>query len=341
MIAKKSWHLRSGGLGSMQLPEITYWEHEIIQVKIAMSYPLRWVNSYLVGGADGWSIIDPGPRTADNEQAWHDVLQQLDIPWSALQSIVLTHHHPDHYGMSGWFQQQTGIPVWLSEKAQAEAIRSWGLDSTAAHDLVLQFNRNGMPDEITSQLPDHLHSFISQVTPQPHLSIIVPGQPLQMGGRTWETIETSGHAAGHISFYEPEQKMIFCGDAVLPQISPNISLIPGSDPHPLHLYLQGLHELGKYEVEQAYPGHRRPFTAFQERTIKLLEHHSERLDKMEHMLRQQPSSGYDICIGLFNSKLSLHQLRFAMSETLAHLAELERCGRIRHEEQNGHIIYAT
>lgn len=323
----------------MQLPEITIFDHNIIQVKIAMSYPLRWVNSYLVGGPDGWSIIDPGPRSAENEQAWHEVLEKLNIPLSSLQSIVLTHHHPDHYGLSGWFQQQTGIPVWISEHALHEAQRSWSLDSTAAHDLIMQFTRNGMPADLTMQFPDHLQSFVPQITPQPHSSIIVAGQPLQIGGRIWETIETSGHAAGHISFYQPEQKIIFCGDAVLPQISPNISLVPGSDPYPLQSYLEGLRRLGSYDVEQAYPGHRRPFTAFRERTIKLLEHHGERLDTIEELIQECALTGYEVCQRLFSSRLTLHQLRFAMSETLAHLVELERIGRAEHAEQDGIMYY--
>ncbi|ANF98103.1 MBL fold metallo-hydrolase [Paenibacillus bovis] len=325
----------------MKLPEITRGEHEIIQVKIAMSYPLRWVNSYLIGGSSGWSIVDPGPRSADNEQAWQHVLDTLGIPLPTIRSIVLTHHHPDHYGLSGWFQQQCGMPVWISERALAEANRSWSRGNTAASDLVHLFASHGMPEEITSRLPAHLDSFVPQVVPQPEVTFIQPGQMLEIGDRLWETIETSGHAAGHISFYQPEQRLMLCGDAVLPQISPNISLVPGSDPSPLESYLTGLRQLGQYEVDLAYPGHRRPFTHFRDRTEKLLLHHEERLQAMEDRIRDQPRTGYEVCSGLFNNELTLHQLRFAMSETLAHLVELERLGRAVRQEQGGIISFSA
>ncbi|WP_017814117.1 MULTISPECIES: MBL fold metallo-hydrolase [Paenibacillus] len=325
----------------MQLPEITRDEQGIIQVKIAMSYPLRWVNSYVIGDSTGYSIIDPGPRSEVNEQAWQQVLQTLDIPISAIRSIVLTHHHPDHYGLSGWFQEKGDMPVWISARALAEANRSWAPGNTAAQDLVQLFASHGMPEEITSRLPDHLDSFVPQVMPQPEVSLIEPGQPLEIGGRLWETIETSGHAAGHISFYQPDQRLLFCGDAVLPQISPNISLVPGSDPSPLESYLIGLRELGQYEVELAYPGHRRPFTHFRERTEKLLLHHEERLQAMEERIREKSCTGYEVCSSLFNNELTLHQLRFAMSETLAHLVELERLGRAQRQEQNGIITFSA
>lgn len=325
----------------MKLPEIIRGEHEIIQVKIAMSYPLRWVNSYLVGGSSGWSIVDPGPRSADNEQAWQQVLETLDIPLSAIRSIVLTHHHPDHYGLSGWFQQQGGMPVWISERALAEANRSWSPGNTAAFDLVHLFVSHGMPEEITSQLPAHLDSFVPQVVPRPEVTLIQPGQSLEIGDRLWKTIETSGHAAGHISFYQPEQRLMLCGDAVLPQISPNISLVPGSDPSPLESYLIGLRQLGRYEVDLAYPGHRRPFTHFRDRTEKLLLHHEERLQAMEDRIRDQPRTGYEVCSSLFNNELTLHQLRFAMSETLAHLVELERLGRAVRQERDGIMTFSA
>ena len=43
-------------------------EHQLSQVKITLSNPLRWVNSYV--GDDGMTIIDPGPRTSSSEQEW-------------------------------------------------------------------------------------------------------------------------------------------------------------------------------------------------------------------------------------------------------------------------------
>jgi len=312
----------------LNMPDITDHFNGIIQVKITMSFPLRWVNSYLLQGPEGLTIVDPGPRTPGNEEEWNKAFAELGIGPSDIRQIVLTHHHPDHLGCSGWLQEQSGSRVWMSERSYREAQLMWGQGSAMNRDLPALFRGHGMPEEWAGQLEAHLNGFISQVTPLPEVAFINAEQPFAMGGRRWLPVETAGHAPGHLSFYHPESGDILCGDAVLPQISPNVSLMPGSDPEPLQSFLQGLLKLKNLEVGTAYPGHRNPFQHFGERLEALLLHHEERLAKIERLLADAPATGFELCVSLFGTKLGIHQMRFAMCETLAHTRELERRGRI-------------
>nr|WP_280521421.1 MBL fold metallo-hydrolase [Paenibacillus mangrovi] len=310
------------------MPEITDHQNGIIQVKISMSFPLRWVNSYVLQGPEGLTIIDPGPHTPENEEEWKRAFAELGRAISEVENIVLTHHHPDHLGCSGWIQQQSGCKVWISERAFQETELMWGPKSTMNADLPELFRSQGMPKEWTSQLEVHMNSFVSQITPRPEVAFIPEGKLFSMGGREWLPVETAGHAPGHLSFYHEESGEILCGDAVLPQISPNVSLMPGSDPEPLQSFLQGLLKLKNLKVSTAYPGHRNPFQHFEERLEALLLHHEERLAKIEQLLASAPATGFELCAFLFSSKLGIHQMRFAMCETLAHTRELERRERI-------------
>lgn len=313
------------------------------RVKITMSFPLRWVNSYVLSEPDGTiTIIDPGPRNSETEQEWIDALAGLGLTFGDIRQIVLTHHHPDHLGLSGWMQQLTGAPVRMSTRSRQEADVMWGPEASMNTILPDYYSLHGMPEDKTEQMYEHMEAFTSQITPLPNVTPIEDGEWLGMGGKQWVAVETGGHAPGHLSFYAPESMEILCGDAVLPQISPNISLQPGSDPQPLLSYMEGLHRLGTLNVRQAYPGHRNPFATFTERTVHLLAHHEERLQKMTERIQESPAKAYDICVYMFGNRLGTHQLRFAMSETLAHLQELIRREVVQQEQQSdGYILFST
>lgn len=318
------------------LPEIQLWERDIVaRVPISMAPPLRRVNSYVLRSEEGITIIDPGPRTDETEAEWRVAWHELGITPRDVTQIVLTHHHPDHYGLAGYLQEITGAAVLMSPRAFEETRLMWGADSRMQAALPELFRRHGMPESWCAQLPGHLHGFVAQVTPAPEVTFLREGESVRMGGRAWLPVETGGHAPGHLSFYDAEHKLMFCGDAVLPQISPNVSFLPGSDPQPLRSFLDSLAKLSGYEVATAYPGHRHPFDYFGERVRQLLQHHEERLARIEGLLRERPQTGFDVCAALFGTELGIHQMRFAMSETLAHLVELVRQGRAIEQRVHG------
>ena len=113
-----------------------------------------------------------------------------------------------------------------------------GADSSMDRALPAFFRQHGMPETKLALLPEHLNGFFPQVTPQPEITFIGEDLPFRMGNRIWLPVQTAGHAPGHLSFFHADSGVLLCGDAVLPQISPNVSLVPGSDAEPLALFLQ-------------------------------------------------------------------------------------------------------
>ncbi|MGF7047149.1 glyoxylase-like metal-dependent hydrolase (beta-lactamase superfamily II) [Paenibacillus sp. DS2015] len=312
----------------VNMPEMITWDYGINQVKVSMSYPLRWVNSYVLQSSiGGVAIIDPGPRSSLTEKEWEKALEYLGYTLQDVTEVFVTHHHPDHYGLAGWLQLQSDCLVYMSQRAFDESLMMWGNDSDINAELPLWLRKHGLPNEWAGQIEQHLLDFLPQVSPRPEITIVEDGTHLELGGLSWLVIETGGHAPGHLSLYNRDFGMMMCGDAVLPQISPNVSLIPGSDPEPLNTFLNSLLKLNNVEVKHAFPGHRNPFTTFHKRIEQLLTHHEQRLLEIEKLLTESPQSGYEICVALFGNRLSLHQMRFAMCEALAHLQELVRQGK--------------
>ncbi|MCF2943911.1 MBL fold metallo-hydrolase [Paenibacillus tarimensis] len=299
-----------------------------IRVKVPLPFSLRYVNSYLLPEGEGWTLIDPGLHTPEAAALWTEVLGGLSVTAGQINQIVLTHQHPDHYGLAGWFQEQSGAPVYMSREAHRYATRLWGEDRSFDRELTGQFRQHGMPDVLLEQIAGHLASFVERVSPQPNVTYIEEGMSMMFGGRTWELLHTPGHASGHICFYDHTGLDMICGDAVLPGITPNISLVPGEHPDPLQQFLDSLNRLSGLEVGMAYPGHREPFAGFRGRVQDLITHHEQRLQLIEGLL-EKPVTGYELCERLFGARTmgSAHNLRFAMSETLAHLEHLVQKGR--------------
>lgn len=312
---------------------VTLLEDGWLQVKVPLPFSLKWVNSYLLRDDQGWTIIDPGLRTEESVVFWEETMTSCRIEWGHIKAIILTHHHPDHYGLAGWFQLRTAAPVYLSQVALDNIIRLWGERETFSLELTEAFLQHGLAVELTGDMQEHMQGFRAKVSPQPEPEGIIklhPGQIFRMGGLDWKIIGGEGHAPGHLSFYHSESGKLICGDQVLPDISPNIGWMPGGDPNPLGSFLTSLREMLPLEVAMAYPGHRNPFPSFTGRIEELLEHHERRIMKMAELFGEEDKSAFELCELLFSSKLrtNAHQLRFALAETIAHIILMEKRGLV-------------
>ncbi|WP_127578706.1 MBL fold metallo-hydrolase [Paenibacillus koleovorans] len=319
----------------------TEWQPGLHQIKVPLPFPLRWVNSYLLEGTDGWTVIDPGLHTPESVGLWEETLAEMEIEFNEIVQIVLTHHHPDHYGLSGLFQERSGgAPVYISSTGASQISQLWGDGMPMSDRLMAVFLLHGLDRQLTEPMREHMGSFIPQVSPQPVLTSIEADVSLLIAGREYRPIHTPGHADGHLSFYDEVRRELICGDHVLPQITPNVGYLPGFDPNPLRTYLRSLDEAASLQVGRAYPGHRDPFTTYAERAEEIVLHHEERLLQMRTLLQERPLSAYALCRELFGDRLSVHQLRFALSETIAHVIYMQEEEQIREKQaEDGTLLY--
>lgn len=326
------------GLDVIAREVISTLREQFWQVRVPLPFPLRWVNAYVLKGRDGYTVIDPGLHTPEAESTWQEALHVLNIEYDQVEQVVLTHYHPDHYGMAGWFQERTGAPVLLSETGARLTALFWGPEQPMTGLLGQCFAQHGLPPELRGEMTKHMGDFVQLVSPQPALTLLRPGELVRLGDRSYEAIDTPGHAAGHLVFYDREARELLCGDHVMPHISPNVSYLPDVDEDPLRAYLGSLAETGSLPVDMAYPGHREPFARLAERAAELIQHHHERLAQMVEHLRT-PMTAYELCRTVFGMRLTTHQLRFALAETIAHLVYLAGEGRITSQEQDDKIVY--
>ena len=86
------------------LPEAREVAPGIWKITMPIPFPLRTVNVHALVGNNGWSLVDAGIGMPDSRAALWAGLERVGLTLDKLRTIVLTHHHPDHIGLSGELQ---------------------------------------------------------------------------------------------------------------------------------------------------------------------------------------------------------------------------------------------
>lgn len=305
---------------------------DIVQVRIPLPYALNHVNCYLIRGSDGWTMVDSGLNTPPAQSQWKTALNELNITPDDITQIVLTHMHPDHFGMAGYWQAQadTPMPVYLPEGEKRQADMFYGMDEVDEyHNWLLMC---GMQADIVADVSRGFKATQNLTKPFPlKQDYIQPDKTIRMGDREFEMIHAPGHSDGQIIFYDADDKLLLCGDHVLMKITPNIGLWPQTDGNPLGNFIDSLTALKTLEVRQALPGHRWLIDDWQGRIEELIAHHEHRLDITLSAFDDKHETVYEIATHVFPiDRFTPHEWRFAMAETLAHLDLLERQGKVTH-----------
>ncbi|MBX3010588.1 MAG: MBL fold metallo-hydrolase [Caldilineaceae bacterium] len=312
----------------------------IYQIRLPLPFALNHVNCYLLRDDAGWTMLDTGLHWSAGQQAWHAALAELQLDLSQVQQIVLTHMHPDHFGMAGYFQALTQAPVYLAPREAALAQTVWVEDGWRPALTHHFWQQAGLPDALLTTIAQQTDRLRQMTMPHPvQVVSIEPGRTIAMGGRLWQAIHAPGHADGQLIFYQPEERLLLCGDQVLMKITPNIGLWPTTQPDPLGRYLRSLHSLAVLPVQRAWPGHGRPVEDWQGRLAELQAHHARRLAQMAETAGTG-ASALTIAQRVFNfAAFSEHEVRFAIAETLAHLVYLVQQGELHAVEQGGVTFY--
>jgi glyoxylase-like metal-dependent hydrolase (beta-lactamase superfamily II) len=162
------------------------------------------------------------------------------------------------------------------------------------------------------------------------------GKTVELPGWNLRTIWTPGHSPGHTCFYSQDRRLLLSGDHVLPRITPNISVHTQQPSNPLGDFLASLLKVQNLGAEEVLPGHEYRFSDLAGRLDELIQHHADRLDEIESVLRDRPgSTAWDITLRLRWSRpwdqIESFMQRQANGETLAHCVLLELHDRIRRE----------
>jgi glyoxylase-like metal-dependent hydrolase (beta-lactamase superfamily II) len=311
--------------------------------------PLGHVNTYLVRSDEGYLLVDCGWDTVDTLKALEGHLRVLDVKFSDVRHLVVTHIHPDHYGLAGRLREITNADLSF-HRLERLYIESRYADADELLAEMREWLRlNGTPQAELDRLNRGSTSMMERVQIAFPDRVLDGGEEITCGRFAFKVIWTPGHSAGHICLFDASRKVLLSGDHVLPHITPSVGLHVRTASNPLADYMDSLHLIGRLQAELVLPGHGEPFQGLPERTASLLQHHHGRLDEILDLLSEVPDaghSGYEVAARMRWSRrrtwddLSGFERRLAVTEALAHLELLHARGQVHKLCTDGAIRYA-
>jgi glyoxylase-like metal-dependent hydrolase (beta-lactamase superfamily II) len=299
--------------------------------------PLRYVLVYafeLRGG--GVAIVDAGWNTDEAWNALNGGLAQAGGSIADVRAVMVTHIHPDHYGLAGRVREASGAWIGL-HPADAVMLESRYGDTDELLATMFRFLTNsGVPEDRLPDLAFASMAVKSMVTMAAPDVLFEDGKTIDLPGWSLRTIWTPGHSPGHVCFFSEEQRLLISGDHVLPRITPNISVHAQQPANPLGDYLDSLLKVDNLGTEEVLPAHEYRFSDLHGRLEEIIVHHADRLDEIARAIAVRPgSTGWEITVGLRWSRpwdqIQSFMQRQANGETVAHCILLELQDRIRGE----------
>jgi glyoxylase-like metal-dependent hydrolase (beta-lactamase superfamily II) len=289
--------------------------------------PLKELNSYFIRGDEGDLLIDVGFRMPECRAALIQGLAELGSR-PERRDILLTHLHSDHSGLANEFVgPERQIFISEGERRYLEWYLT-GEPSRAMHDRLVS---EGFPEDLLTHIeavnPARVSS-LDRLTSQ--FYGLSDGEILRAGAYALRTVVVPGHTPSNTMFWIEKQRILFTGDHVLFDITPNITAWAGIE-DALGNYLGSLRKAWNYPAILALPGHRKPGN-YQERVQYLLKHHEHRLAQSFSIVVGTPGlTAYEIASRMTWRIRSDNwetfpavQKRYAVGECLSHLDYLRK-----------------
>ena len=291
----------------------------IHEVRLPVPWEEEIVNCFLFSRGAQVDLLDCGIQTDASVATVLAAIREVGGPDAKLRRLVITHIHPDHFGAAGALKEATAAELFM-HRLEVPMVHPRYLE---LEQLIAEVGRNlrlnGVPELDVGSLQNASRAMREFVQPGEPDVQLDGAETLELGGRRLRVDWTPGHSPGHICLFDLDDRLLFAGDQILPDISTNIALHPQSTPNPLGEFLESLDRLLALQPALVLPSHGRPFPDAAGRVARLHAHHERRLNQIEAILGEEPLSGWEVAIRIWGERKNLWDRRMALQEGLAHL----------------------
>lgn len=321
-----------------------YEEPRIFQIDVPLpDNPLRNLNCYIIQDSGETLIIDTGFNRPECKEALLAGLEELNVDWNKT-NLFLTHLHSDHTGLAPTIMEDKPGKIYIGEKDHHILWEHMKGERWQETDEL--FYWEGFTREQLAEL--RLSNPARGLEPTRYFEgeHVADGEKIKVGKWKFICVSVPGHTPGQMCLYCPEKKIMFTADHILFDITPNITHWKDAADS-LGDYLDSLVKIRRFEMETAFPAHRKNDIDIYERISQIIEHHLVRLKETVDALASHPGShATDIAAYLKWSmrgrtwgEFPLSQRWFAVGETMAHLDYLLVRGMAVRRDENERRAY--
>ncbi|MEQ5871377.1 MBL fold metallo-hydrolase [Sagittula sp. NFXS13] len=306
----------------------------VLWMRLPLPMKLDHVNVYALDDGDGWTVVDTG-MASDHSRAIWETLRAGPLGGKPINRVLVTHHHPDHVGLAGWFYEN-GAQVVASRTAWllARMLQQDPHDAPTP-EIIAYWRAAGMAEDVIAErMTEPPYMFRATVHPMPYgHKRLAQGDTFVAGGRTWDVHSGGGHAPEHLTLWSRDDMLIVAGDQVLPSISPNLGVYatePEADPVADWLETCTRFQPMANEDHLVLGGHKLPFTGLPARLKQMIDNHHTALSRLEAHLTT-PATAAECFHALFKRRIRPDEYGLALVEAMAHCLHLWHEGRATRE----------
>lgn len=198
---KRNKHGRNELSYPFQAPEPGTWVDVapgVRWIRLPMPFRLDHINVWAVDDGEGWALVDTGLNTDGSISAWLRLLSEGPMA-RPLTGVYVTHMHPDHVGLAGWFTRRAKVPLWMS-RLQYLSCRSLVADTgrEAPPDGIRFYQSAGWSPSAIDAYRSRFGAFGKQIHALPDsFHRLQDGDEFQLGAHTWRVIVGAGHSPEH------------------------------------------------------------------------------------------------------------------------------------------------
>lgn len=313
---------------------------DIHRITLPLPFAILWINTYVIEGRDGLTLIDTGVRGGKSRRTLEKGFREKGLAIRDLRRILVTHAHADHCGQAADLASASGASVWAHEEEAELLGMSWGSMGSRRR-VSGALWRWGVPSGliVSTLVISPMERFIrrSVRVDRP----LKDGEPLDLGGVPARILHVPGHSRGQMVVHLPDRGVLFSADHLLPDISPVPLLqFPEDQPRFLSLvrYNESLTKVEPLDLELVNPAHGEPFEDHRALIAKYRRLQEKRSGKILRALERGPRSPFDLGVEVFHGK-ARSQTILVLSEIIGHLDLLQREGLVRARRVGGRTFF--